>query len=89
MEKATDLPGTSGLDLWEVQDKIRHQESEFMLSYRMNTLGLMASGMAHEINQPLQIILGRAQNCITDIKRKKIGTEQRPGAHCRYSKTNR
>lgn len=72
---AKDL-GSSGPDFWVMQDKIKHQEAEFMLSHQINTLGLMASGMAHEINQPLQIILGRAQNCISDIRRKTIGTEQ-------------
>ena len=48
---------------------------EMERSRQMATLGVMASGLAHEINQPLQIILAVAQNCTRDIQRNAIDTE--------------
>jgi C4-dicarboxylate-specific signal transduction histidine kinase len=32
----------------------------------MATLGMMTTGLAHEINQPLQTILSVAQNCASN-----------------------
>lgn len=46
-----------------------------MRSRQMATLGVMASGLAHEIAQPLQLILAVSQNCIRDIQSKAIDTE--------------
>ncbi len=52
--------------------KIQRQEAELLQSRKMAELGIMASGLAHEINQPLQIILAKSQNCITYIERGMI-----------------
>lgn len=51
------------------------QEAELLRSRQISSLGVMASGLAHEINQPLQIILGKAQNCINDIKFNAINQD--------------
>jgi len=68
---------------YETRDeKLRHleqatqrQDAELLQSRQMATLGVMASGLAHEINQPLQIILIVAQNCIREIQRNAIAKE--------------
>jgi PAS domain S-box-containing protein len=44
-------------DITELQQK----QSALVASSRLSSLGEMASGVAHEINNPLTIILGRAQ----------------------------
>ena len=58
----------------QLERKIQQQE-ELLHSRQMATLGVMASGLSHEINQPLQIILAIAQNCTRDIQRNTIYTE--------------
>jgi len=58
-----------------LEQTIQRQEAELLRSRQMATLGVMASGLAHEINQPLQIILAVAQNCTRDIQRDAIDTE--------------
>jgi two-component system, NtrC family, sensor kinase len=52
-------------ELKEFQDRIIH-------SQRLETLGQLAAGVAHEINTPLGIILGYAQLCKEDVAK---GTE--------------
>ena len=60
--------------LEQLRRKIQ-QKVELLHSRQMATLGVMASGLSHEINQPLQIILAIAQNCTRDIQRNAIDTE--------------
>ncbi|MBM3237439.1 tetratricopeptide repeat protein [Candidatus Poribacteria bacterium] len=54
----------------------REIEVELLRSRQMATLGVMASGLAHEINQPLQIILATAQNCAREVQRNAIDTKE-------------
>ncbi len=56
----------------ELEREIQRKNAELQQSRQMASLGMMASGLAHEINQPLQIILGRAQNCLKDIELQRI-----------------
>ena len=41
--------------------RVRQQESQLVQNSKMSSLGEMAAGIAHEINNPLSIILGHAQ----------------------------
>jgi two-component system, NtrC family, sensor kinase len=52
-------------DMKDLQERIIH-------SQRMETIGQLAAGVAHEINTPLGIILGYAQLCKEDVPK---GTE--------------
>lgn len=54
-----------------LQQQIERQKALLLQSQKMETLGVMASGLAHEIMQPLQIILATAQNCRLDVERQK------------------
>jgi len=54
-----------------LQQQIERQNALLLQSQKMKTLGVMASGLAHEIMQPLQIILATAQNCRLDVERQK------------------
>ena len=58
-----------------IEQDIQRQEANLTQSRRMATLGVMASGLAHEINQPLQIILSVAQNCAREIQRDIIDND--------------
>jgi signal transduction histidine kinase len=58
-----------------LEKTVSMQEAELLRSRQMATLGILTSGLAHEIIQPLQIILATAQNCQRDIQRNKIDTK--------------
>jgi signal transduction histidine kinase len=44
-----------------VKKELRFKESEWMMQERLASVGLLASGMAHEIGTPLGVIRGRAE----------------------------
>lgn len=50
----------------EQESTIRTQQAQMVTSARLSSLGEMAGGIAHEINNPLSVILGRANQ----LKRK-------------------
>ncbi len=58
-----------------LEKTISRQEAELLRSRKMATLGIMTSALAHEIIQPLQIILATAQNCQRDIQRNQVDTQ--------------
>jgi signal transduction histidine kinase len=62
-------------EIEQLAQTIQRQEAELLRARQMATLGVMASGLSHEINQPLQIILAVAQNCVLDIQRNAIDVE--------------
>jgi PAS domain S-box-containing protein len=62
--------GIDVTDLKETQDRLRQTE-------RLAELGTLASGMAHEIGTPMNVILGRAEHLLqrTDDERTRKGLE--------------
>lgn len=59
-----------------LEKAIEHKEAELIRSRQLSMLGVMASGLAHEITQPLQIILAVSQNCQRDIKHNTIDSNR-------------
>ena len=62
---------------------VGHDETErlqtqaaLVQSAKLVTLGEMATGIAHELNQPLFVISMAAQNALADIKRSGAGTDE-------------
>ncbi len=55
----------AALELLQVSEK---QKAQLVQSTKMAALGEMAGGMAHEINNPLSIILGQVESLKRDLK---------------------
>lgn len=51
------------------QEHLRELETQLTHAARVSTLGEMASGLAHELNQPLTAIAGYTQACLERMKR--------------------
>ena len=66
---------SEALDDAQREDMIAQSQKELVRLRLMATLGVMASGLAHEINQPLQVILSVAQNCAREIQQHVIDSE--------------
>ncbi len=60
------------------EDMARQRQAELAHAARLNTMGEMASGFAHELNQPLSAITNYAQGCVRRLERG-LGSATRPG----------
>jgi signal transduction histidine kinase len=54
------------------QEHLRDLETQLAHAARVSLLGEMASGLAHELNQPLAAIAGYTQACLERIKRAEF-----------------
>jgi len=71
----------SGRDVTEqrqAEEELRAKELQLMHSGRLSSLGEMATGIAHEINQPLSIISMAAEGILRDIKKKRLDVNTLP-----------
>lgn len=58
------------------EKRLRQHQSELAHVARLNTMGEMASGIAHEINQPLAAILSYNQACIRMLQDEEPDAEE-------------
>ncbi len=58
------------------EKKLRQRQAELAHVARLNTMGEMASGIAHEINQPLTAILSYNQACIRLLRDEDADIEE-------------
>lgn len=58
------------------QKQLREHQAELAHVARLSTMGEMASGIAHEINQPLTAILSYNQACIRMLKDEEFDSEE-------------
>lgn len=75
LDDAGEITGilSSGDDITErlaMEDRNRRQEAELAHFLRLGTMGEMATGLAHELNQPLAAIKNYAQGC---VRRLRVG----------------
>jgi PAS domain S-box-containing protein len=61
------------LAVWDVTEKLE-QEAKMAQTAKMATLGEMATGIAHELNQPLNVI-----GLASDFLKKSLNREEGPG----------
>jgi two-component system NtrC family sensor kinase len=73
--KALSNQATRLLDLRAQVKILKESEARLTEASRLSALGLMAVGIAHEINNPLSIITGRASLLRSKITSNSIGTE--------------
>lgn len=59
----------------ETQKKIRQRELELAHVSRLNTIGEMATGIAHELNQPLTAIVQYTGGCLARLRKQKISPD--------------
>jgi len=71
----------SGRDVTEQkrrQQELREKEIQMAHASRLSSLGEMAAGMAHEINQPLTIISTAAEGILRDIRKDRFDVRLLP-----------
>ena len=60
--------GDDVTDRRRMEQRVREQEAELAHFLRLGTLGEMATGLAHELNQPLAAIKNFAQGCVRRMR---------------------
>ena len=63
-----------------VEDKMREFQADLAHVSRVNMLGEMTAGLAHELNQPLAVISSYAQGCLSSFEAGKGAPETLAGA---------
>jgi PAS domain S-box-containing protein len=74
---------TSGQDITErkrAEERARQRQLELAHVSRLNTMGEMASGIAHELNQPLGAIANYANGCLRRLRAGASDTQELAGA---------
>ena len=60
----------------QAEERARQHQSELAHVARLSTLGEMASGIAHELNQPLTAIAANARACVRMLEDRRGAAEQ-------------
>ncbi|MEA2033528.1 MAG: PAS domain S-box protein [Euryarchaeota archaeon] len=71
----------TGRDLTErrrAEEELRAKEMQLVHAGRLSSLGEMATGIAHEINQPLTVISMAAEGTLRDIEKKRVDMSALP-----------
>jgi len=55
----------------EVSRELKEKQEQLLKTEKMASLGMLSSGIAHEINNPLGVILGETQMLLRELKDKK------------------
>ena len=62
-----------------VEEQVRQRQAELAHALRISTIGELASGLAHELNQPLSAIANGVEACARYVRSGKAKSEQAPG----------
>lgn len=69
----------------EAEAEARRRQNELVHVSRLSTMGEMATGIAHELNQPLSAIVNYANGCARRLGVKDKGSEDLLNALCQIS----
>lgn len=75
-ERAQKIAADITYELSQREKELKQRQMALVASSRMSSLGQMASGMAHEINNPLAIISGKAQNLHSLLGQMPLNSEK-------------
>lgn len=75
-ERAKKIAAETTYELSMRENELQVRQMALVASSRMSSLGQMASGMAHEINNPLAIISGKAQHLEFLLNQKPLNFEK-------------
>jgi len=67
---------TNVTPLLQAEEKLRQHQLELEHHARLNMVGEMISGIAHEVNQPLQMIVNYTAGCLEHLQREKNASPQ-------------
>lgn len=70
---------STGKDITErrrAEQELRRHQAELAHVARLSTMGEMAAGLAHELNQPLSAIVNYSQGCIRRLRAGKAGADE-------------
>jgi len=59
-----------GLRLKQIDDEFKHSEAQLIQSNKLASLGEIAAGVAHEVNQPLQVICIHTEMCQENLNQQ-------------------
>ncbi len=62
-------------ELRQAEEQVRRHQAELAHVSRLQTMGEMASGLAHELNQPLSAIMNYARGCIRRLDSGDVSRE--------------
>lgn len=63
-------------DLKRFEEQVRQRQSEVSHAQRVSTVGELASGLAHELNQPLSAIANGVEACARYVRADKIDSKK-------------
>lgn len=75
-ERAQKIAAQTTYELSQREKELKQRQMALVASSRMSSLGQMASGMAHEINNPLAIISGKAQHLEFLLSEQPMNSEK-------------
>ena len=83
--RATDVPGIGTVISSSDITQLKVSQAQLVQASKLATLGEMATGIAHELNQPLGVIRMASNNCIKRIQKGSLDAEYLVGKLQRMS----
>ena len=77
-EKGVYITGRDLTERRQVEEELKVLEMQLIHTGRLSSLGEMATGIAHEINQPLTVISMAAEGTLRDIEKKRFDVTTLP-----------
>lgn len=77
-EKGIYITGRDLTERRQVEEELKVMEMQLIHAGRLSSLGEMATGIAHEINQPLTVISMAAEGTLRDIDKKRFDVTTLP-----------